>query len=289
MWKGLLAGFVALAALPACLPEVVDDDTVPNFNAENTIMGVIQDEGTLRVAVEDDRAPWADFTGSGEPEGFTVELARLLADSLGVEAEFVVATPDEMERMLDDEAIDVAFPLAPITEAKVRAHAYADPYWTGHQRVLVPEGSGIGGVDDLSGKTVCSVVDVVTGVPVEELNPNVGGTVVAGDPMGCSEPMRSGQVDAVIGPDLLLIAHIEALGGAYTIVGDQLTTEGYGPLVGVGLGGFTAFIDAVFAEADREGVWRDHYDRWIGPLTGVSMEFPRMTTEDAAALFPSGD
>jgi glutamate transport system substrate-binding protein len=288
MRKGLLAGFVALAALPACLPDVVDDDTVPNFNAENTIMGVIQDEGTLRVAVEDDRAPWADLSASGEPEGFTVDLARLVADSLGVEPEFVAATPAEMEVMLDDEAIDVGFPLAPITEAKVRAHAYADPYWAGHQRVLVPEGSNIDAVEDLSGRSVCSIVDEITGVPVEELNPEIGGTVVAADPMGCVEPMRSGEVDAVVGPDLLLVAHIEALGGGYEIVGDQLTTEGYGPVVGVGLGGFTAFIDSVFAEADREGVWRDHYDRWIAPLTGVEMEFPRMTTEDAAALFPAG-
>jgi ABC-type amino acid transport substrate-binding protein len=277
----------ALLMLPSCLPEVVDDDTVPNFNAETTIMGVIQEEGVLRIAVEDDRAPWSDFDGA-EPVGFTVELGRLIARSLGVEAEFVPATPDEMTQMLDGEDIDVAFPLTPITEEKVSAHAYADPYWAGHQRLLVPEDSEIEQVDDLDGATVCSVVDAGTGAPALDLNPNIGDLIEPGEPLGCVEPMRSGEADAVVGPDVLLIAHMEALGDGYRIVGDQLTTEGYGPAVAVGLGGFTSFIDGVFSEADREGVWREYYDEWIAPLTGVQMEFPRMTTEDAAALYPAG-
>jgi ABC-type amino acid transport substrate-binding protein len=277
----------ALLMLPSCLPEVVDDDSVPNFNAENTIMGVIQEEGVLRIAVEDDRAPWSDFDGA-EPVGFTVELGRLIARSLGVEAEFVPATPDEMTQMLDGEDIDVAFPLTPITEEKVSAHAYADPYWAGHQRLLVPEDSEIEQVDDLGGATVCSVVDAGTGAPALDLNPDIGDLIEPGEPLGCVEPMRSGEATAVVGPDVLLIAHMEALGDGYRIVGDQLTTEGYGPAVVVGLGGFTSFIDGVFSEADREGVWREYYDEWIAPLTGVQMEFPRMTTEDAAALYPAG-
>jgi glutamate transport system substrate-binding protein len=276
----------ALVALSSCLPEIVDDDTVPNFNAENTAMGVIQDEGVLRIAVEDDRPPWSDLDDAGEPEGFNVDLGRLIASSLGVEAEFVAATPDEMTQMLDDEDIDVAFPLAPITEERVSAHAYADPYWAGHQRLLVPEASEIEQVDDLAGKAVCSVVDEVTGAPAPELNPDIDDLIEPGEPLGCVEPMRTGEVDAIIGPDVLLFAHMDALGDGHRIVGDQLTTEGYGPVVGVGLGGFTSFIDGVFSEADREGVWREYYDEWIAPLTGVQMEFPRMTTEDAAALYP---
>lgn len=282
----LLIGAILFSS--SCLPEVVDDDSVPNFNAENTIMGVIQDEGVLRIAVEDDRAPWSDFTDDAEPQGFNVELGRLIARSLGVEAEFVPATPEEMTQMLDGGDIDVAFPLTPITEERVRVHAYADPYWAGHQRLLVPEDSDIEQVADLAGATVCSVVDAGTGAPALDLNPDIGDLIEPGDPLGCVGPMRSGQAEAVIGPDVLLIAHMEALGEGYRVVGDQLTTEGYGPSVGVGLGGFTAYIDAVFSEADREGVWREYYDEWIAPLTGVQMEFPRMTTEDAAALYPAG-
>jgi glutamate transport system substrate-binding protein len=278
----------ALVALSSCLPEVVDDDTVPNFNAENTVMGVIQDEGTLRIAVEDDRLPWSDFDDAGEPEGFNVDLGRLIARSLGVETEFVSATPDEMAQLLDDGAVDVAFPLTPITEERVGAHAYADPYWAGHQRLLVPEGSEIEQPVDLTSTTVCSVVDEDTGAPALELNPEIGDLIEPVDPLGCVEPLRSGEADAVMGPDVLLLAHMDVLGDGYEIVGDQLTTEGYGPAVGPGLGGFTSFIDAVFSEADREGVWRDYYDEWIAPLTGEEMEFPRMTTEDAAALYPAG-
>jgi ABC-type amino acid transport substrate-binding protein len=90
-----------------------------------------------------------------------------------------------------------------------------------------------------------------------------------------------------MGPDVLLITYLAELGRGYDIVGDELTTEGYGPVVRAGRGGFASFVDSVFAEADREGVWRASYDEWIGPLIGVAMEFPRMTAEEAAALYPS--
>jgi ABC-type amino acid transport substrate-binding protein len=299
MWVRMTTALVALLALPACTPEEPDDDTIHSF-APDTVMGEIQEAGVLRIAVEDDRAPWSSFSFVG-PEstatvstGFTVEMGRLIADSLGVDAAFAVATVDEMIDRIEAGVVDIAFPLVPLTEARVRAHSYSDPYWVGHQRILVAEGSGISEVDDLTGGSLCDVAYEDTGAAVADLDADPDEILMPGplegpiDPLGCIEPLREREVDAVMGPDVLLITYLAELGDGYEIVGDQLTTEGYGPIVRSGTGAFSSFVDSVFAEADREGLWRAYYDEWIAPLTGVAIEFPRMTAEDAAALYPSG-
>jgi ABC-type amino acid transport substrate-binding protein len=298
MWARLTVALVGLLVLHACMPEKPDDDTIPSFAAD-TVMGEIQEAGVLRIAVEDDRPPWSSFSFVG-PEstatmssGFTVEMGRMIADSLGVDPAFVVATAPEMVDRIEDGIVDVGFPLVPLTEVRVRAHSYSDPYWIGHQRILVTEGSGISGIDDLNGRSLCDVAYEDTGASLADIDADrndIPRPVLLErptDPLGCVEPLRGGEVDAVMGPDVLMITYLAELGGGYEIVGEQLTTEGYGPIVRPGKGGFSSFVDSVFAEGDKEGLWRAHYDEWIAPLTGVAMEFPRMTAEGAAALYPS--
>jgi hypothetical protein len=128
----------------ACVPAEESNDRVLRFDPEKTVMGLIQDRGVLRVGVPDHCA-FASTAGGGEPEGFVVELARLVADSLGVKAEFTVADSVELMTMVhvpadDPEAetdADLVFPLFPITERLVQRATMADPYWVGHSRKLV--------------------------------------------------------------------------------------------------------------------------------------------------------
>lgn len=197
-----MAALVA-ALLAACVPPEVDDDSIPVFDPQETLAGKIQKRGVLVVGVEDDAPPIASSSGA-EPEGFTVEMGRWLADGLGVDIEFVPATTAELATMVSDHNVDVAFPLTPITEPALDEHLFSDPYFVAHQRLLVPASSPIGGVEDLSGRTVCEFIDE-TGVEVAELNPEVSDTIRAGEPMECLERLEGGRVDAVSAPDIVLI------------------------------------------------------------------------------------
>jgi len=136
--------------LGACVPPEESNDRVPRYDPEKTIMGQIQARGVLRVGVPD-HCPFATASEGGEPEGFVVDLARLVADSLGVEAEFAVADSVELMEMVrvpaDDPAAetaaDIVFPLFPITERMVQRATVADPYWVGHSRRLVTPGGAV--------------------------------------------------------------------------------------------------------------------------------------------------
>jgi ABC-type amino acid transport substrate-binding protein len=269
------------------VPPEEDNDRIPNFDPEENIMGQIQEEGVLRVGLESDVPPWSS-TASGVPTGFTVDLGLLVADSLGVDADFVTADREVLPAMVADGDVDMAFPLIPTTEDLLIEHGLTDPYFVAHQRLLVKEGSSISEVEDLAGKEVCSLANEVTGADLEVLNPAIGDVVEATNETECRDLIANDRVDAVTGPDILLLS-IAGQEDGLTIVGEQLSTEGYGAVVSRGTGGFDGYVDGVLAEADKELYWTELYEKWISPVTGEDEPppFPTMNLEEAAALFPS--
>jgi glutamate transport system substrate-binding protein len=282
-----IACSLALAvSFGACVPAEEDNDRIPNFDPAENIMGQIQEDGVLKIGVEGDTFPWSSTQDASPPLGFNVDLGQLVADSLGVDAEFVTADRDALPAMVADGDLHIAFPLIPITENLLIDHGLTDPYYVAHQRLLVRDGSAIDGLDDLGGSDVCSIANAETGADVELLNPQIA-EVIATDERECLDLIRDDRVDAVTGPDILLLT-IAAAEEHLTIVGDQMTTEGYGAVVSRGTGGFDGFVDGVFAEADQELYWTDLYAEWISPVTGEDPPpFPTMNLEEAAALFPA--
>jgi ABC-type amino acid transport substrate-binding protein len=278
-----LLGLVALS----CEPPVEDDDVIPNFNAELTLMGQIQDRGTLVVGLEDDFPPWSSVDAAGNADGFLADLGRLIAESLGVDVEFREVPTSNMEVYVETGKLDVAFPVAPVTEELYRDRGLSDPYYVAHQKLLVPDDSSISGPEDLDGEAVCSVITPATEIDIDELNPNVGSVMSAVEREGCLGPIARGEVAAVTGPDIVLLSYAARRPGL-RIVGAELTTEGYAVMVDEEFGGFGEFVDSVLAEADRELYWTELYEKWVSPVTEEPAPgFPTMTLEEAAALFPA--
>ncbi|HYN36504.1 MAG TPA: transporter substrate-binding domain-containing protein [Actinomycetota bacterium] len=310
MLKKLL-GFGALAALLAsCVP--ASSDTV-EFG-ENSPMAAIQAEGVLRVAVPPDSAPFS-FTGeSGQAEGFLIELGTHIADSLEVDVEFVFADSADMaemvggddpdRRIIGDQDAEVAFPLFPVNESlyKVRSRELGfdvtTPFFVGHQRLLVPEGSSIETTADLGGQSVCAFIDPIAGVPIEELAPyaavqeaNTLDECASALVEGASQSLASfgGRVEvaAAMEPDLLMmLADIQEQdpGAAFQIVGEQASTAGYAPIV---VRNMNAWASDAFIDMREDGRWVEAYNKWIAPLTGEEVtEPPNMTLDEAASLYP---
>jgi ABC-type amino acid transport substrate-binding protein len=279
---------IALALSSAgCVPAEDENDRVPKFDPEENIMGEIQREGVLRIGIESEMPPWSS-TATGAASGFNVDLGQLVADSLGVDAEFVPAERTELPALVADGDVDIAFPLIPTTEDLLIEHGLTDPYFVAHQRLLVREGAGISEVEDLTSKDVCSLANDETSADLAQLNPGIGEVVATTEVQECLDLIATDRVDAVTGADILLLSIAEQEEGL-TIVGDQLSTEGYGAVLSRGTGGFDGFVDGVFAEADKELYWTELYERWVSPVTGEeeAPPFPTMNLEEAAALFPS--
>ncbi len=279
------AAWVAtVALLGGCVaaPEAAEE-RVPSFSADS-LLGAIQEEGELVAAIPASAPPLSIASRDGAPRGLAVEVGRWIAEGLGVEASFVMAPEDDVVGMVADGRADIAFPSAPITSAVLREITFSNPYYLGHQRLLVAQGSPVRDVYDLAGEKVCSV-PAPTEVPLDSIVPTVEvvEAVTAGD---CARSVKRGEVAAGTASDLALMGVVSKTEGL-EITGDQLNTQGYGVVLASGASSAADFVDRLLAQARAEDLYLDWYARWVGPYIADPLpDAPKLSAEEAATLFP---
>lgn len=280
----LVLGLVALLA--GCVPaeEVV---VLARDYGESSEMGLIQRRGELVAGVAADLSPENSpgGDGPGAVEGFVTDIATAMADTLDVPLRVEHAPSEDLLDMVESRDVDMAFPLVPVTEKLARRAGPTDPYLVAHQRLLVPIESGVDEVDDLRGEdVVCPLRQQGMRVSLPNLNPSVVALRTRHSP-GCLKAVNDERAVVITGPELELVGMHQALQG-YEITGEALTTAGYSVVVRRDSGSWKGFIEGVLGRYKSEGRWLVSYNRWLAPYLGREAEPPRMTLEEAAALYP---
>ncbi len=97
----------------------------------------IQDKGTLVVGITE-FAPMDYKDENGAWIGFDADMARLVAEKLGVECEFVVIEWDAKIMELDSKAIDVVWNGMTLNESVLEAMNCTNPYCNNAQVIVMP-------------------------------------------------------------------------------------------------------------------------------------------------------
>ena len=115
------------------------------------------DRGTLRVGVKNAVIGFGyEDPLTGEYSGLEIELAKALADRLGVGVEFTAVTAATRTELLDSGDIDCVLATFTITDERKESWDFTTPYYTDYVSVLVEDAKGIKGLADL--------MDAVVGV-----------------------------------------------------------------------------------------------------------------------------
>jgi ABC-type amino acid transport substrate-binding protein len=296
----LIALCVTALAAAGCVPPEDDPNAIVHFS-DGTVMGQIQAAGTITIGIASDRPPWGYRTPDGEVEGFTVDMGKAVAARLGVDPRFVTYPNDDLLDKIDEGTVQVAFPATAITEKRIKgppAHSFTDPFFIGHERLILPAGSNVG-ADDLDPQKTCDLTD-----PQIEVDPFASGANEAWrDPRRCAfalyatkaaPSLAKGTARAAIGSDVDLMTVLanqraRALSPNYQIVGDQLSTEGYGAVVQTDAPGFEEVVANILEQMQADGRWDASCTKWIAPVLPDACADgpPTMTVEEAAALFPT--
>lgn len=291
-WRWLFALLTVVALLGAACgggdEEPTNGDTgaeEEEFDADST-MGKLQEAGTITIGVKFDVPPFGFVRpGEDEPQGFDVDLGNIIADRLGVEAEFVEAISDNRIPFLQDGTVDLILSTMTITTDRDAEIDFSRPYFIAHQKLLVPEGSDIEGLDDLAGKTVCTVLGSTGESNLKEKAPKAKRRTVDAY-SECLELLQNGAVDAEISDDVILTGQI-IQDDSLTLVGEELTTEPYGIGIPDGQTDMQGFVDGVLQDIFDSGQWDELYDEWVGQYTGEEPDHPsRLELQDALDLFP---
>jgi glutamate transport system substrate-binding protein len=216
---------------------------------------------------------------SGTPEGFDVEIAKIIVGELGIPENKItwVETPSGVrEEKIQQGAVDMVVATYTINATRKERVSFAGPYYVAGQDLMVKkDNTTITGPDSLRAAKarVCSVSG---STPAEKIKSYIDpAQLVLFDVYSkCADALRTGQVDVVTTDNVILLGLIDKSGGAYKLVGKQFTQEPYGIGIKKGDVKFCAFINEALQKAVADGRYQAAWDKTAGKVAGAAPALP---------------
>ncbi|MGK7752054.1 MULTISPECIES: transporter substrate-binding domain-containing protein [unclassified Roseovarius] len=118
----------------------------------------IKQDGEIVVGVKQDYKPWGYLTSDGELAGLEIDLARDVAERLGVELELVPVVASNRMQFLSQGRIDLIIATMGDNEDRREVVGMIQPnYYAGGTNVLAPKSVGLEEWSDLDGRDVCAL------------------------------------------------------------------------------------------------------------------------------------
>jgi len=274
---GALA-IVGALALSGCVdsdaPETAPTDEV-EFEAvpfdEGTTMAELRDAGTITIGTKFTQPLFGLEGPDGKPEGFDVEIGKIIAKHLGIDEDAIEWTNTvsaNREPFLQSGEVDLVIATYTINDTRKQVVSFAGPYYEAGQDILVAAGNpeGITGVEwfeENPDATVCTVSGSTSLVNIQEYTTNV---LEAADYADCLEPLRTGAAVAVTTDNVILAGLAAQNEGEFEVLGETFTAEPYG--IGLALDDteFRTWINDVLEASYEDGSWAAAWDATAGTV-----------------------
>ncbi|MFD5598680.1 glutamate ABC transporter substrate-binding protein [Leucobacter sp. NPDC058333] len=268
-------GALALSACASGSPTDSGSDTSAPAAAEDvkfdegTTMAKLNEAGKITIGTKYDQPLFGLMNPTtNTPEGFDVEMGKIIAAKLGLTEDQIVwkeAVSANREPFIEKGEVDLVIATYTINDDRKKVIDFGGPYYIAGQDLLVLSGNpdGIKGIDDVKGKKVCSV----TGSTSEENLKAADVEVLATDTYSnCLEPLRSGEVVAVSTDNVILAGLADQNQGEFEVVENPFTEEPYGIGLKKGDDEFRAFVNDTLEESFDDGDWAAAWEKTAGKV-----------------------
>ncbi|HET7684698.1 MAG TPA: glutamate ABC transporter substrate-binding protein [Marmoricola sp.] len=283
--KALVVGAVAalsMGTLAACGSDDGGKTDVEVKKAEG-LTGVpaqLAEDGKITIGVKIDQ-PGIGYKkpGADAPEGFDIEIGRILAGALGIpddKIKWVETVSDNREPFLQNGTVDLVIASYSITDERRKLVGQAGPYYVTGQQLLVREEDKdkIKGPDDLKNIKVCSVEGSTSLARVED---EYGAKPVPFSTYSeCVDQLLSGTVDAVTTDGAILLGYAAENPDKLEVVGDPFSEERYGVGYKKGAEGMCEFITDTLKKAEEDGTWAEAFENTLGKSGVDTPEPPKL-------------
>ena len=289
--KALFAGAALVMSLAACGDDSgggsgggdsvdIPVEENPDF-PEGSTMAELSEAGKITIGVKIDQ-PGIGFQepGADTPEGFDIEMGRIIAGQLGIEddgsIEWKETISDNREPFLEEGEVDIVLASYSITDDRRKVVGQAGPYYVTGQQLLVREEDKdkITGPDDLAGVKVCSVEGSTSLATAQD---EFGADPV---PLGtyseCVDQLENSTVDVLTTDGAILLGYAAENPDELEVVGEPFSEERYG--IGYQLGDteMCEFITTTIQDAMDDGLWADAFEATLGESGVETPESPEM-------------
>jgi glutamate transport system substrate-binding protein len=293
LWVAILAALALVAA--ACGDDDDDDNggstqspgattaAQPTFAPDSTMAKIVANK-KLVVGVKFDQPGFGlKDPASGKVDGFDVAIAKEIGKSLGLsedQIQFVEAISANRIPYLQEDKVDLVIATMTINADRKTQIEFSRPYYLAGQSILVKkDNTSIKTVDDLNGKTVCSVQGSTSETNVKTKAPQANLQSLT-TYAACVSGMKDGRYEAVSTDDIIL-AGFAAADSSLKLVGGQFTKEPYGIGIKKGKTDMSAYVDSLLTKWFADGTWDKIYNQYLGKVEGL----PKAA--DARAAIPA--
>jgi len=238
--------------------------------AEGTTMAKLKEAGAVKVGTKFDQPLFGLKNLEGKPEGFDVEIAKLIAGEMGIapdKIQWVETVSANREPFIQQGKVDYVVATYTINDERKKVVDFAGPYYEAGQDIMVAKGNpdGIAGPDDLAGKKVCSVTG---STPAENIRTNYPKAQLTEFDVysKCAEALKNGQVQAVTTDNVILLGLISQDQEAFELVGKPFTKEPYGIGLKKGDTEFRNFINDTLEKIVQDGRWLKAWEATAGKV-----------------------
>ncbi len=241
-------------------------ETAPAFAAGST-MAKLADAGTITVGTKFDQPLFGLINLDGVPEGFDVEIAKIVAKGLGIAPEKIVwkeAVSANREPFIENGEVDIVVATYTINDKRKEVISFAGPYYLAGQSILtLVDNDTIKSEADLVGQKVCSVTGSTPAAKLAEIGaiPELTDTYT-----NCLEPLRSGAVVAVSTDNVILAGLAAQNEGEFKVVGKPFTEEPYGIGLKKDDTDFRNFINDELEKSYADGSYKAAWDSTAGTV-----------------------
>ncbi len=283
----LAAGALALAGCGSDSTGGSTSDPVKSvdtstFEAGST-MAKLAAAGTIKIGTKFDQPGFGLKGLSGAPEGFDVDVAKIIAGAMGISADNIewVETPSKVrEEVIEQGKADMVVATYTINDKRKERISFAGPYYVAGQQLMVAaDDNTITGPESLKDNPDVKVCSVVGSTPAENIKQYLANDsqLVTFDIYDkCASALRNKQVGVVTTDNVILLGFVAESDGGFKLVGDQFTDEPYGIGIEKGDTAFCEFINTTLK--DNEEAYNQAWASTAGAVEGA-----------AAATLPPAD
>jgi glutamate transport system substrate-binding protein len=256
-------------------PEV---EEAPEFPAGST-MARLADAGAIRIGTKFDQPGLGNINlETDEPEGFDVEIGKIIAGKLGIDPErieWVETVSANRESFIANGRVDIVIATYTINDKRKEQIDFAGPYYVAGQDLLVAkDDDSISGPDTLAGKRVCAATG---STPIQNIRTNYpdAEAVEFDTYTECVDQLEAGQIDAVSTDDIILAGYAAdpKYEGKFRVVGKTFSQEPYGIGLKKGDNDFRTFVNDTLEAIYQDGSWKQAFDATLGS-SGVEAPDP---------------
>jgi glutamate transport system substrate-binding protein len=250
----------------------------PEF-PEGTVQARLAEQGSIRIGTKFDQPGLGNINlETDEPEGFDVEIGKIVAGKLGIEPddiEWIETVSANREAFIVNDRVDLVIATYTINDERKQQVDFAGPYYVAGQDLLVAaDDDSINGPDDLAGKRVCAASG---STPIQNIRENYpeAEPVEFDTYTECVDQLEAGQIDAVSTDDIILAGYAAdpKYEGLFRVVGETFSEEPYGIGLKKGEDEWRDFLNDTIEEAYEDGSWEEAFDATLG-ASGVEAPEP---------------